>query len=198
MPFCSYFLTPPIPSPHQSPVRQLSVSFLPGHSLCATMELGLPEGSYLELLNSDADPLHLYHLCDQMDLAGEEIELSSGGPCFSPRLAETASKHQDHGQLPAHCPAPQLETVALLPQHPFSQTPRIHPRGFSFPEPDTDTINCEQFSKLLQDMEGDEETREAYANIGKKVVGPEKGQRKKKSPSLTSLGLVNNKISLPP
>ncbi|XP_075798134.1 MHC class II transactivator isoform X5 [Microtus pennsylvanicus] len=80
-----------------------------GHSLCATMELGLPEGSYLELLNSDVDPLHLYHLYDQMDLAGEEIELSS--------------------------------------------------------ELDTDTINCDQFSKLLQDMEGDEETREAYANI---------------------------------
>ncbi|KAB0384460.1 hypothetical protein FD755_006377 [Muntiacus reevesi] len=32
-------------------------------------------------------------------------------------------------------------------------------------EPDTDTINCEQFSRLLCDMEGDEETREAYANI---------------------------------
>jgi class II major histocompatibility complex transactivator len=44
------------------------------------MDLGSPEGSYLELLNSDADPLHLYHLYDQMDLAGEEeIELSSGG-----------------------------------------------------------------------------------------------------------------------
>lgn len=28
-----------------------------------------------------------------------------------------------------------------------------------------DTINCDQFSKLLQDMEMDEETREAYANI---------------------------------
>uniref|UniRef100_A0A8C8TC05 MHC class II transactivator n=1 Tax=Peromyscus maniculatus bairdii TaxID=230844 RepID=A0A8C8TC05_PERMB len=83
---------------------------LQGHSLRATMELGLPEGSYLELLNSDADPLHLYHFYDQMDLAGEEeIELNS--------------------------------------------------------EPDTDTINCDQFSKLLQDMEGDEETREAYANI---------------------------------
>ncbi|XP_034362529.1 MHC class II transactivator isoform X1 [Arvicanthis niloticus] len=81
-----------------------------GHSLCATMELGSPEGSYLELLNSDVDPLHLYRLYDQMDLAGEEeIELSS--------------------------------------------------------EPDTDTINCDQFSKLLQDMEMDEETREAYANI---------------------------------
>ncbi|XP_024901883.1 MHC class II transactivator [Pteropus alecto] len=32
-------------------------------------------------------------------------------------------------------------------------------------EPDTDTISCEQFSKLLCDIEGDEETREAYANI---------------------------------
>ncbi|XP_011816785.1 PREDICTED: MHC class II transactivator isoform X3 [Colobus angolensis palliatus] len=81
-----------------------------GSSQCATMELGPPEGSYLELLNSDADPLCLYHIYDQMDLAGEEeIELYS--------------------------------------------------------EPDTDTINCDQFSRLLCDMEGDEETREAYANI---------------------------------
>ncbi|XP_049555709.1 MHC class II transactivator isoform X6 [Orcinus orca] len=75
-----------------------------------TMELGPLEGGYLELLNSNADPLHLYHLYDRMDLAGEEeLELCS--------------------------------------------------------EPDTDTINCEQFSRLLCDMEGDEETREAYANI---------------------------------
>ncbi|KAI2577157.1 class II major histocompatibility complex transactivator, partial [Homo sapiens] len=74
------------------------------------MELGPLEGGYLELLNSDADPLCLYHFYDQMDLAGEEeIELYS--------------------------------------------------------EPDTDTINCDQFSRLLCDMEGDEETREAYANI---------------------------------
>uniref|UniRef100_A0A8C9HLU9 Class II major histocompatibility complex transactivator n=1 Tax=Piliocolobus tephrosceles TaxID=591936 RepID=A0A8C9HLU9_9PRIM len=81
-----------------------------GSSQCATMELGPPEGGYLELLNSDADPLCLYHIYDQMDLAGEEeIELYS--------------------------------------------------------EPDTDTINCDQFSRLLCDMEGDEETREAYANI---------------------------------
>ncbi|XP_075798131.1 MHC class II transactivator isoform X2 [Microtus pennsylvanicus] len=95
----------------QNPVLERATSYRDhgGHSLCATMELGLPEGSYLELLNSDVDPLHLYHLYDQMDLAGEEIELSS--------------------------------------------------------ELDTDTINCDQFSKLLQDMEGDEETREAYANI---------------------------------
>ncbi|XP_021569987.1 MHC class II transactivator [Carlito syrichta] len=75
------------------------------------MELGPPEGGYLELLNSDADPLRLYHFYDQMDLAGEEeITLSS-------------------------------------------------------PEPDTDTINCDQFSRLLCDIDGDEETREAYANI---------------------------------
>ncbi|XP_063652697.1 MHC class II transactivator isoform X5 [Pan troglodytes] len=74
------------------------------------MELGPLEGGYLELLNSDADPVCLYHFYDQMDLAGEEeIELYS--------------------------------------------------------EPDTDTINCDQFSRLLCDMEGDEETREAYANI---------------------------------
>ncbi|XP_021504082.1 MHC class II transactivator isoform X8 [Meriones unguiculatus] len=96
----------------QAPVVERDTSYWDhaGRSLCATMELGSLEGSYLELLNSDADPLHLYHLYDQMDLAGEEeIELCS--------------------------------------------------------EPDTDTINCDQFSKLLQDMEGDEETREAYANI---------------------------------
>ena len=44
------------------------------------MELGPLEGGYLELLNSNADPLQLYHLYDQMDLAGEEeIELCSGG-----------------------------------------------------------------------------------------------------------------------
>ncbi|XP_070316828.1 MHC class II transactivator isoform X5 [Odocoileus virginianus] len=88
-------------------------SYLPepqGGGQCSTMELGPLEGSYLELLNSSADPLQLYHLYDRMDLTGEEeIELCS--------------------------------------------------------EPDTDTINCEQFSRLLCDMEGDEETREAYANI---------------------------------
>nr|XP_054098608.1 MHC class II transactivator isoform X2 [Callithrix jacchus] len=75
------------------------------------MELGPLEGSsYLELLNSNADPLHLYHLHDPMDLAGEEeTELQS--------------------------------------------------------EPDTDTINCDQLSRLMRYMEGDEETREAYASI---------------------------------
>uniref|UniRef100_A0A8C9JAD7 Class II major histocompatibility complex transactivator n=1 Tax=Panthera tigris altaica TaxID=74533 RepID=A0A8C9JAD7_PANTA len=87
-------------------------SYLPepqGSGQCAAMELGPLEGGYLELLNSNADPLHLYHLYDQMDPAREEMELCS--------------------------------------------------------EPDMDTINCEQFSRLLCDMEGDEETREAYANI---------------------------------
>ncbi|XP_006895272.1 PREDICTED: MHC class II transactivator [Elephantulus edwardii] len=32
-------------------------------------------------------------------------------------------------------------------------------------EPDTDTINCDQFSRLLEEMEVDEETRETYASI---------------------------------
>ncbi|XP_059009902.1 MHC class II transactivator isoform X3 [Mustela lutreola] len=80
-----------------------------GSGQCAAMDLGPLEGGYLELLNSSADPLQLYHLYDQTDLAREELELCS--------------------------------------------------------EPDMDTINCEQFSKLLCDIEGDEETREAYANI---------------------------------
>ncbi|XP_021091250.1 MHC class II transactivator isoform X2 [Mesocricetus auratus] len=96
----------------QAPTVERATSYRDhgGHSLCATMELGLPEGSYLELLNSNVDPLHLYHLSDNMDLPGEEeTQLSS--------------------------------------------------------EPDTDTINCDQVSKLLQYMEGDEETPEAYANI---------------------------------
>lgn len=44
------------------------------------MELGPLEGGYLDLLNSTADPLKLYHLYDKMDLVGEEeIELCSGG-----------------------------------------------------------------------------------------------------------------------
>uniref|UniRef100_A0A4W2HPB9 Class II major histocompatibility complex transactivator n=1 Tax=Bos indicus x Bos taurus TaxID=30522 RepID=A0A4W2HPB9_BOBOX len=96
----------------QAPTAERGPSYKdPGGSgQCPTMELGPLEGSYLELLNSSADPLQLYHLYDRMDLTGEEeIELCS--------------------------------------------------------EPDTDTINCEQFSRLLCDMEGDEETREAYANI---------------------------------
>ncbi|XP_066130978.1 MHC class II transactivator isoform X4 [Saccopteryx bilineata] len=81
-----------------------------GSGQCAAMESVPLEGGYLQLLNSNADPLQLYHLYDQMDLAGEEeIEICS--------------------------------------------------------EPDPDTINCEQFSRLLCDIEDDEETREAYANI---------------------------------
>lgn len=43
------------------------------------MDLGPLEGGYLELLNSNADPLQLYHFYDQMDLADEEIDLCSGG-----------------------------------------------------------------------------------------------------------------------
>ncbi|XP_045675625.1 MHC class II transactivator isoform X2 [Phyllostomus hastatus] len=80
-----------------------------GSGQCEAMDLGPLEGGYLELLNSNADPFQLYHLYDQMELAGEEMELCS--------------------------------------------------------EPDMDTINCEQFSRMLCDIEGDEETREAYANI---------------------------------
>ncbi|XP_076962069.1 MHC class II transactivator [Callospermophilus lateralis] len=81
-----------------------------GSGHCATADPEPLEGSYLELLHSSADPLHLYHFYDQMDLAAEE----EAEPCS---------------------------------------------------EPDSDTINCDQFSRLLCDMEGDEETREAYANI---------------------------------
>ncbi|KAM5198865.1 MHC class II transactivator isoform 2-T4 [Hipposideros larvatus] len=87
-------------------------SYLPdpqGSEQCAAMELGPLEGSYLELLNSNADPSQIYLYYDQMDPAGEESELCS--------------------------------------------------------EPDTDTINYEQFSRLLCDINDDEETRDAYANI---------------------------------
>lgn len=173
----------------------LRFSLLPGHTLCATMELGSPEGSYLELLNSDADPLHLYHLYDQMDLAGEEeIELNSGGPCslgpllaFSILLAGTRqlaswrkalAARQNHGQLPAlaKCTDPQ-------PRHRVSS----HPMGFPLAETDMDTINCDQFSKLLQDMEMDEETREAYANIGKEAAEARERTEKKSSFLLISL-----------
>nr|XP_036876840.1 MHC class II transactivator [Manis javanica] len=96
----------------QAPVAARDPSYKDhgGSGQCTTMELGPLEGGYLDLLNSTADPLKLYHLYDKMDLVGEEeIELCS--------------------------------------------------------EPDMDTINCEQFSRLLCDMDCDEETREAYANI---------------------------------
>lgn len=85
------------------------------------------------------------------------------------------SSAQHHGQLqlraglaPGGDP-PSPPCLSLLPQQPPSQ---IFPASFKclfLPEPDTDTINCEQFSRLLCDMEGDEETREAYANIGEKA-----------------------------
>lgn len=168
-------------------MRYLSVSLLPGHNLCATMELGSLEGSYLELLNSDADPLHLYHLYDQMDLAGEEeIELSSGGPVPQPLLAFLVLLLAPYCKLkkgsgclsePWTAPSPcqwrgaSTGDCPLLPQHPSSQTGFVLGTFSPTAEPDTDTINCDQFSKLLQDMEGDEETREAYANIGKEAAG---------------------------
>ncbi|XP_055963409.1 MHC class II transactivator [Sorex fumeus] len=41
------------------------------------MELGTLESSYLDLLNSNADPMQLYHLCDHLDLAGEETDICS-------------------------------------------------------------------------------------------------------------------------
>ncbi|XP_012587111.1 PREDICTED: MHC class II transactivator [Condylura cristata] len=75
------------------------------------MELGTLEGGYLDLLNSSADPLQLYHLYDHRDLSEEEEQLEL------------------------------------------------------FSEPDMDTINCEQLSKLWCEMEGDEETTDVYANI---------------------------------
>lgn len=64
--------------------------------------------------------------------------------------------------------------------------------GFPLAEPDTDTINCDQFSKLLQDMEMDEETREAYANIGKEAT--EARERTKKN-SLSLIQVLPTKIT---
>ena len=101
--------------------------FLSGSGQCAAMELGPLEGGYLELLNSNADPLQLYHLYDQMDPAREEIELCSGGlsslwplpsPSSPPQPAmDTVSRQgtfwllssgQHHGQLqpPGLAPGP--------------------------------------------------------------------------------------------
>ena len=152
------------------------------------MELGPLEGSYLELLNSSADPLQLYHLYDRMDLTGEEeIELCSGGlPSLGPfqgppsplpprgragrgaPLSTTDSSNCRPGSLLVGT-SPSLPCLSLLPQQPPSQTFPASSKCLFLPEPDTDTINCEQFSRLLCDMEGDEETREAYANIGEKA-----------------------------
>uniref|UniRef100_M3YT64 MHC class II transactivator n=1 Tax=Mustela putorius furo TaxID=9669 RepID=M3YT64_MUSPF len=56
---------------------------LPGSGQCAAMDLGPLEGGYLELLNSSADPLQLYHLYDQTDLAREELELCSDPCCHT-------------------------------------------------------------------------------------------------------------------
>ena len=65
--------------------------------------------------------------------------------------------------------SPSPPCLSRLPQQPPSQIFPASSKCLFLPEPDTDTINCEQFSRLLCDMEGDEETREAYANIGEKA-----------------------------
>uniref|UniRef100_A0A8D2CI06 MHC class II transactivator n=1 Tax=Sus scrofa TaxID=9823 RepID=A0A8D2CI06_PIG len=63
------------------------------------------------------------------------------------------------GHLPA-CPA-----TPSFPTSPLSWLFPASSKWLFLPEPDTDTINCEQFSRLLCDMEADEETRETYASI---------------------------------
>ncbi|XP_078200894.1 MHC class II transactivator isoform X11 [Callithrix jacchus] len=162
-----------------------------GSTQCATMELGPLEGSsYLELLNSNADPLHLYHLHDPMDLAGEEeTELQSGGPSSlwplpvspTPQLAvEMAIRGSSHSCAPVstkdssrvygplaedEVDLPALPCLSLLPHQPSSQKFPASSKGLFLSEPDTDTINCDQLSRLMRYMEGDEETREAYASI---------------------------------
>ncbi|XP_012308604.2 MHC class II transactivator isoform X2 [Aotus nancymaae] len=161
-----------------------------GSTQCATMELGPLEGSsYLELLNSNADPLHLYHLHDPMDLAGEEeTELHSGGPSSlwplpvfpTPQLAvemairgsscpcapvSTKDSSRVCGPLAEdEVDLPALPCLSLLPHQPSFQKFPASSKGLFLPEPDTDTINCDQFSRLLH-YEGDEETRETYASI---------------------------------
>lgn len=144
------------------------------------MELGSLEGRYLELLNSDADPLHLYHFYDQISLAAEEeIELCSGGLFSSvtfqvpPQCNRTASLQPREAQVSKQWSAPwtalphpcQSACLSHLPHNPSPVSPASSKVLF-LPEPYTDTINCDQFSRLLCDIEGDEETREAYANIG--------------------------------
>nr|XP_012308606.1 MHC class II transactivator isoform X4 [Aotus nancymaae] len=161
-----------------------------GSTQCATMELGPLEGSsYLELLNSNDDPLHLYHLHDPMDLAGEEeTELHSGGPSSlwplpvfpTPQLAvemairgsscpcapvSTKDSSRVCGPLAEdEVDLPALPCLSLLPHQPSFQKFPASSKGLFLPEPDTDTINCDQFSRLLH-YEGDEETRETYASI---------------------------------
>lgn len=166
---------------------------LPGSGQCAVMDLGPLEGGYLELLNSNADPFQLYHLYDQMDLAGEEeMELCSGGlfslsPLPTPqpaarRAATTAvSAATELQSAPMTAPvasrnlllmrmSPSPTCLSHLPHQPSSQIFPASSKGLFPTEPDMDTINCEQFSRMLCDIEGDEETREAYANIGEKVL----------------------------
>ncbi|KAK2097597.1 hypothetical protein P7K49_023048 [Saguinus oedipus] len=168
------------------------MSSLPDSTQCATMELGPLEcSSYLELLNSNADPLHLYHLHDPMDLTGEEeTELQSGGPSSlwplpvspTPQLAvEMAIRGSSHSCAPVSTKdssracgplaedevyLPALPCLSLLPHQPSSQKFPASSKGLFLSEPDTDTINCDQLSRLMRYMEGDEETREAYASIG--------------------------------
>lgn len=85
---------------------------LPGSGQCAAMELGTLEGGYLELLNSSADPLQLYHLCDQLDLAGEEeIELCSGGLSFLWPLPSPASPLSLQWQQPGQALAAELRSA---------------------------------------------------------------------------------------
>lgn len=67
------------------------------------------------------------------------------------------------GHLPA-CPA-----TPSFPTSPLSWLFPASSKWLFLPEPDTDTINCEQFSRLLCDMEADEETRETYASIGEEA-----------------------------
>ncbi|KAB0400071.1 hypothetical protein E2I00_002403 [Balaenoptera physalus] len=148
------------------------------------MELGPLEGGYLELLNSNADPLQLYHLYDRMDLAGEEeIELCSGG------LSSL---------WPLPSPSPPLWPAVEMAAR---WSPGCGIPWLFLPEPDTDTINCEQFSRLLCDMEGDEETREAYANIVEHIgleemisesveVLEEAGQKSQKRPEPLAMPVV--------
>lgn len=70
------------------------------------MDLGPLEGGYLELLNSNADPLQLYHFYDQMDLADEEIDLCSGG-------LSSLWPHAPHG-TPREVPAVELRSAPRI------------------------------------------------------------------------------------
>ncbi|XP_076997924.1 MHC class II transactivator isoform X3 [Tamandua tetradactyla] len=175
------------PHPHPFPTRSWTSAEDSGQ--CSAMELGPLEGSYLELLNSDVDPLQLYHYHDQMDVAGEEeMELYSGGrsslwllPAPSPTLSlwwrQPAPRGRTAGLQSAPRTAPAvagfsmqdtfqpLPHLSFPPHLAFFQKLSASSNGLFLPEPDMDTINCDQFSKLLREIDGDDETREAYANI---------------------------------